>query len=143
MAHGIDTGLDFTPCERGGLSSKIFSQTIPGAAALALSALFGVWILYLRPAAPNAVEAPAAAPAVALASNPYGRLFDPRSSSGSTPVSLARNFPLELNLEPVPPAPSAAIAEQERPASAGRCPIRRARTFASTASYRVRIAGKP
>jgi hypothetical protein len=67
MAQGIDTGLDFTPCERG-LSSKIFSQIIPGAAALALSALFGVWILYLRPAAPNAVEAPAAAPAVALAS---------------------------------------------------------------------------
>src|SRR5208283_283291 len=119
MAHGIDKGLDFTPCERGGLPSKIFFQTIPGAAALALSALFGVWILYLRPAAPNAVEA--AAPAVALASNPYGRLFDPRSSSGSTPVSLARNFPLELNLEPVPPPPSAAIAEQENvlPAPAG------------------------
>ena len=121
MAHGIDTGLDFTPCERGGLSSKIFSQTIPGAAALALSALFGVWSLYLRPAAPNAVEAPAAAPAVAIASNPYGRLFDPRSSSGSTPVSLAQNFPLELNLKPVSPAPSAAIVEQESvlPASAG------------------------
>ena len=121
MAHGIDTGLDFTPCERGGLSSKIFSQTIPGAAALALSALFSIWILYLRPAAPNAVEAPAAAPAVALASNPYGRLFDPRSSSGSTPVSLAQNFPLELNLKPVSPAPSAAIVEQESvlPASAG------------------------
>jgi hypothetical protein len=121
MAHEIDMDLDFTLCERGGLSSKIFSRTIPGAAALALSALFGVWILYLRPAAPNAVEAPAAAPAVALASNPYGRLFDPRSSSGLTPVSLARNFSLELNLEPVPPAPSAAIAEQENvlPAPAG------------------------
>ncbi len=74
MAQGIDKGLDFTPCERGRLSLKIFSQIIPGAAALALSALFGVWILYLRPAAPNAVEAPAAAPAVALASNPYGGL---------------------------------------------------------------------
>ena len=121
MAHEIDMDLDFTLCERGGLSSKIFSRTIPGAAAIALSALFGVWILYLRPAAPNAVEAPAAAPAVALASNPYGRLFDPRSSSGLTPVSLARNFSLELNLEPVPPAPSAAIAEQENvlPAPAG------------------------
>ena len=62
MTQGIDTGLDFIPCERGRLFSKIFSQTIPGAVALALSALFGVWILYVRPAAaPNAVEAPAAA----------------------------------------------------------------------------------
>ena len=122
MARGIDRGLDFNPCERGRLFSKIFSQTIPGALALALSALFGVWILYLRPAAaPYAVEAPAAAPAVALASNPYGGLFDPRSSSGSTPVSLAKNFPLESNLKPVPPAPSAAIAERENvlPAPAG------------------------
>jgi hypothetical protein len=122
MTRVIDRGLDFIPYERGRLFSKILSQTIPGAVALALSALFGVWILYLRPAAaPHAVEAPAAAPAVALASNPYGGLFDPRSSSGSTPVSLARNFPLELNLKPVPPAPSAAIAEQENvlPAPAG------------------------
>ena len=122
MARGIDKGPDFTPRERGRLFSKIFSQTIPGALTLALSALFGVWILYLRPAAaPYAVEAPAAAPAVALASNPYGGLFDSRSSSGSTPVSLAKNFPLELNLKPVPPAPSAAIAEPEHvlPALAG------------------------
>src|ERR1700730_12717322 len=59
MARGIDRGLDFIPRERGRLFSKIFSQTIPGALALALSALFGVWILYLRPAgAPYAVEAP-------------------------------------------------------------------------------------
>jgi Protein of unknown function (DUF2778) len=122
MARGIDRGLDFIPCERGRLFSKIFSQTIPGAVALALSALFGVWILYLRPAAaPYAVEAPAAAPAIAIASNPYGGLFDPRSSSGSTPVSLAKNFPLELNLKPVPPSPSAAIAKRENvlPAPAG------------------------
>jgi hypothetical protein len=86
-----------------------------------LSVLFGVWILYVRPAAfPYAAEAPAAAPAVALASNPYGGLFDSRSSSGS-PVSLAKNFLLELNLKPVPPAPSAAIAEPEHvlPALAG------------------------
>src|SRR5712671_1568921 len=87
MARGIDRGLDFIPRERGRLFSKIFSQTIPGALALALSGLFGVWMLYLRPAAaPYAVEAPAAAPAAALATNPYGGL-SPRSSSGSTPVS--------------------------------------------------------
>jgi hypothetical protein len=65
MARGIDRGLDFIPRERGRLFSKIFSQTIPGALALALSALFGVWILYVRPAAaPYAVEAPARRSAV-------------------------------------------------------------------------------
>ena len=114
MARRIDRGFDFIPCERGRLFSKIFSQTIPGALALALSALFGVWILYLRPAAARyAVEAPAAAPAVALASNPYGGLFDPRSSSGSTPVSLAQSFPLKSTFGSILPTPAAAIAEPE------------------------------
>src|ERR1700730_3564138 len=47
-----DSDLDFIPCERGRLSWRIFSPTIPGALAFALSALFGVWILYLHPAAP-------------------------------------------------------------------------------------------
>jgi hypothetical protein len=87
MAQGIDTGLDFAPCERGRLSSKIFSQIIPCAAALALSALFGFWILYLRLAAPNAVEAPAAAHAtvsssiwsVSKRSSAVGRLMRARS----------------------------------------------------------------
>src|SRR5580700_1471153 len=114
MARGINRGLDFIPRERGPLFSKIFSQTIPGALTLALSALFGVWILYLRPAAaPYAVEAPAAAPAVALASNPYGGLFDPRSSSGYAPVSLAQSLPLKSTFESILPAPAAAIAEPE------------------------------
>jgi hypothetical protein len=96
MAQGIDRGLDFIPCERGRLSWRIFSQTIPGAIALALSVLFGVWILYVRSAAaPNVVEAPAVAPAVTFTSNPYGGLFDPRFSSGSTPVSFAQSLPLK------------------------------------------------
>jgi Protein of unknown function (DUF2778) len=112
MARGIDKGLDFIPCERGRLSWRIFSPTIPGALALALSALFGVWILYLRPASARyAIEAPAAAPAVA--SNPYGGLFDPRSSSGYTPVSLAQSFPLKSTFESILPAPASAIAEPE------------------------------
>ena len=51
MAQGIDRGLDFIPGERGRLFPNIFSQTIPGVAALALSGLFGVWIFYVRPAA--------------------------------------------------------------------------------------------
>ncbi len=112
MPRGIDRGLDFIPCERGCLSWRIFSQTIPGALALALSALFGVWILYLRPAAAP-LEGPAAAPAVALAPNPYGGLFNPRFSSGSTPVSLVQSLPLESTFKSILPAPAVAIAELE------------------------------
>ncbi len=68
----------------------------------------------MRPAAaPNVVEAPAAAPAVTVASNPYGALFDPRLSSGSTPVSLAQSLPLKSTFEFTLPAPAAAIAEPE------------------------------
>jgi hypothetical protein len=114
MAQVIDRGLDFIPCERGHLSWRIFSPAIPGALALALSALFGVWILYLRPAAaPNGVEAPAVALVVTFASNPYGALFDPRFSSGSTPVSLAQSFPLRATFESILPVSAAAIAEPE------------------------------
>jgi Protein of unknown function (DUF2778) len=112
MTH--DTSLDFIPCERGRLSWRIFSQTIPGAVALALSVLFGVWILYVRPTAfPNVVEAPVVAAAVSFAPNPYGGLFDPRLSSGSTPVSLAQSFPPKSTFESILPAPAAAIAEPE------------------------------
>jgi hypothetical protein len=114
MARGIDTGLDFIPCECSRLSWRIFSQAIPGALALVLSILFGVWILYVRPAAfPNVVEAPAVAAAVSFAPNPYGGLFDPKLSSGSTPVSLAQSFPLKSTFESILPAPAAASAEPE------------------------------
>jgi Protein of unknown function (DUF2778) len=114
MTHGIDTPHNFIPFERGRLSRKIFSQTIPGAVILASSVLVGVWMQYVPPvASPNVVEAPAVAPAVTVASNPYGALFDPRFSSGSTTVSLAQSFPLDSNLELAPSAPSVAIAEPE------------------------------
>jgi Protein of unknown function (DUF2778) len=114
MARVIGRGLDFIPCGRNHLFLKIFSQTVPGALALAASVLFGVWILYLRPAAaPYGVEAPAAAPAVTLASNPYGGLFDPRSSSGSAPDSLAQSLPLKSTFDSILPVPAAAIAEPE------------------------------
>jgi Protein of unknown function (DUF2778) len=112
MTH--DRGRDFIPCERGRLSGRIFSQTIPGAFALALSILFGVWILYVCPAAfPKVVEAPAVAAAISFAPNPYGGLFDPRLSSGSAPVSLAQSFPLKSTFESILQAPAAAIAEPE------------------------------
>jgi hypothetical protein len=114
MTHGIDTPHNFIPFERGRLSRKIFSQTVPGAVILASSVLVGVWMQYVRPGvAPTVVETPAVAPAVTVASNPYGALFDPRSSSGSPPVSLARSFPLDSNLVFAPSAPTVAVAEPE------------------------------
>jgi hypothetical protein len=112
MARGIDRGGDFVPCEHGRFSWRIFSLTIPGAIALALSVLFGVWILYVRPAAAP-VEVPAVATALSFAPNPYGGLFDPRFSSGFTPVSLAQSLPLKSTFESILPAPAAAIAEPE------------------------------
>ncbi|MGH6873361.1 MAG: hypothetical protein ACREHE_17830, partial [Rhizomicrobium sp.] len=121
MAQGIDTGLDFVPRERGRFFSIVPSLTIPCAAAFAFGALLGACILHWRSATgSNTIEAPGPAPA--LASNPYGGLVDPRSFSGSKSVSVAQNFPLKLNLEPISPAPSAVIAEQENvagPAPAG------------------------
>lgn len=101
------------PHKRGRLFSRIFSQTVPGSAALAVSVLFGVWTLYVRPAAPHAVEAPATKPAAAATSNPYGALFDPRSILASTPVSLGQSFPLVASFEPSPQAPSPGTAEPE------------------------------
>jgi Protein of unknown function (DUF2778) len=112
MARGIDRSLDFIPCERGRLSWRIFSPTIPGALALAVSVLFGVWILYVRPAAAPVV-APAVATAVSFAPNPYGGLFDPRFSSGSTPVSFVQSLPLKSTFDSILPVPAAAIAEPE------------------------------
>jgi len=114
MTHGIDTPHGFIPFERDRLSRRILSHTVPGVAALALSALVGVWMLYMRPAAPpNVAKAPAVAPAATVASNPYGGLFDPGFSSGSTPVSLAQSVPLGSTFESIPPASSVAFAELE------------------------------
>jgi Protein of unknown function (DUF2778) len=117
MTYWIDTPNNFTPLERREpihFSRKIFSLTVPGAVTLALSVLFGVWTLYVRPAAPHAVEAPATKPAATLASNPYGALFDPKLFSDATPDSLAQSFPLEASFEPIPAARPAATAEPEK-----------------------------
>jgi Protein of unknown function (DUF2778) len=120
MEQWIDRDFDYIPSERVRLSSKIFSKTIPGVVALSLSASFGFWMLYVRPAtvihalnAPAPAAAPASTPALTVASaDPYGMLFDPRSL-GDAPVSLAKNFPLALSPDPVLPAPPTVIAEQE------------------------------
>ncbi|MGA2793039.1 MAG: tlde1 domain-containing protein [Roseiarcus sp.] len=92
MSQGIaaPTGLVAFDC---GVSRQILSRTVPGAVALALGALFGVWIIYLRPVVapdfrpPSLASAPNSAPAIA--SNPYGALVDPRSSSGSAPAAAS------------------------------------------------------
>jgi Protein of unknown function (DUF2778) len=112
-----ETSLHFIPYKRR-LLTPIFSRTVPGAVALASTALFGVWTLLVRPAAPHAVEPPATGPTATIASNPYGELFDPRFVSGSAPVSLMQSFPLEASLEPIQPAPSVATAEPENVATA-------------------------
>jgi Protein of unknown function (DUF2778) len=114
MIQGIGAPLGFISFDRRRLSRTIFSLTVPGAGALALSVLWGVWMLHVRPdAAPKVAKAPAVASALTVASNPYGALFDPRFFSGSMPVSPSKSFPLESNLESIPPAPSAAIPEPE------------------------------
>ena len=137
MTYGFDTPIDFIPLERGRLSRRnpFFSQIAPGAAILALGALFGYWTLYVRPApAPKLARAPTVAAPVRVASNPYGALADPRSASDATPASsssgstsalLAEPFPLEASLEPNSPEPSAAGAEPDSaaPESAESAPL--------------------
>jgi hypothetical protein len=124
MTRAFDTAHNFNSLDRGRLSLKIFSLTVPGAVALALSVSVGVWMEYLRPdsrptAAPglvidvDVVEAPAVAPPVKVVENPYGALFDPRSSSGAPPVSFARSFPLVAEVEPTPPTVVAVVEEPE------------------------------
>lgn len=117
MTYRIDAIHEFAPTPCGRSHRGIFSYTLPGAAALTLGALFGVWILYLHPTdvpdVYNAIKAPAAAPAVASASDPYGALFDPRTAPASPQVSLAQRFPLQPELESDPPSAAAANAERE------------------------------
>ena len=136
MTQLVDSDFGSIPSRRAHVFSKFCARTIPGVAALTVSAFFGVWTLYLTPVnnrrffelsaptaapAPVIAAAPAAAPAITVASNPYGGLFDPRSISGSAQVSLAKNFPLDLAFQPVAQAPSTTIADQEdvSPAPAG------------------------
>ena len=116
MTYGIGTPDDFIPSNGGRLSRKIVSQTVPGAVILAMTVLVGPWMLHMRPVpvtSRKVAKAPTVAPAVTVASNPYGALFDPRFSSGSTPVSLAESFPLQSSFESISPAPTAVTAEPE------------------------------
>lgn len=98
---------------RDGLFSRLLSQTVPGASALTVSALFGTWTLYGQPpATPKAPEATA----IAYAPNPNSVLFDPELISGLTPGSLAQSSLPNSNFTSLNPAPSAAVAELENEA---------------------------
>jgi hypothetical protein len=115
MTRAIVRSLDFVPADRGRLSRKIFAHTIPGALILASSAWLGTLMLPMHPAAaPKEARAPAVAPAVNVASNAHGLLFDPGFFSNSTPVALSQGVPRELDVELVSPAPFPAIAEPEK-----------------------------
>jgi hypothetical protein len=115
MIQGISAPRGLVSFGRNRINREIFSLTVLGSSALALSLLAGGWTPDARPvAAANVAETPAVASALTLASNPYGApLVDLRSRSRSTSVSLLQSSPLEANLESIPPTSSAAIPERE------------------------------
>ena len=107
MTQGIHAPHGFISFD----SRRLFSQTVLGAGALALS-LFGVWMLHPRPVAPKVVKAPAATSAPTVAANPCGALLvDLRFSSRSTTASLSQSVRLEAKVEPAPSTPPAVIPE--------------------------------
>lgn len=133
MVYGADAPVALIGSDRRrrfGASAGILARTAPGAAVLALGALFGVWTLYLHPAptpkaevpsvevaraeAPN--DAPQTSPAAVAAANPFGALFDPRPSTGARPGSLAQSLPLQASLESAAPAPAGEDAGAQEPA---------------------------
>ena len=87
-------------CRR--LFRQFFSQTLPMAVALVLSAMAGAWIVTL----------PFTASAPIVASNPRGPPpLGLAPSARLTPVSLAQGLSVGSNLAPIPPAPPAAMPE--------------------------------
>ncbi len=109
--QAISIQAGFISFDQSRLARKIFSLTLPGIGALALSVAMGSWILYLRPVAPphfaptpaiESAPSPAAESAPTVATQPYGGLFDP----GPAPGSLAQKFELQAQLESTPLAPS-------------------------------------
>jgi hypothetical protein len=108
MTDGIHTQYDFIPSGHArSYWTRCFSQAVPGVVIVALSALFGVWTLYIHPADnPGVGATPNATPTAALASETkgdasvYGALFDPGFASGAAPASLGQSFPLSASLEP-------------------------------------------
>lgn len=132
MMQGVDTQAEFMSFDRGRVSDRFFSLTVPGAAALVLSALAGAWLLETRPdlASKRAEAARPAAPvatAAKIKADPklygalfdpvaFGALFDPQYSS-TTPTTFADSFPLRAALEPMLAADSPAPPQEPAEAS--------------------------
>jgi hypothetical protein len=120
MIRSNSASLDLGSVDYGRLSRRLFSQTIPGAVALALSAAAGAWIVHSLPmSGPGGAKAPVAARQTIVATrvvmsppaadpSPYGALFDPGFSSEMTPASLGRDSFAGSSFKPFAPAPSAA-----------------------------------
>jgi hypothetical protein len=115
MMQSIDAPMGLIAFDWRRLPQQFLVRTAPGAAALAVGALVGAWILHTLPAAaPKIVKAPAVksitvASLATIAANPYGALVDPGFSRSPTPAPLGKSRSLEANLTPAPPAPSVAI----------------------------------
>jgi hypothetical protein len=124
MIEQTAESLDFVSFDGRRLYRQILSHTVPGAAALAFSALVSGWILHALPDnTPKAAKAPPVssrvlAPAKVVVSNPYGALINPGFSFGPKPSSLAAGFSSQPSSEPVSPTRSAAIEEQQSVAPA-------------------------
>jgi Protein of unknown function (DUF2778) len=113
MTQLIETSYQNFPCNRGRLFSPIVSRTVPGAIALTLSALFGAWIILVRPAARNEAKAPAITTAIELASNSHRELFDPEFIKGANPFLHGESVPLQARLEADSPQTSAEVTQAD------------------------------
>ena len=132
MIRSNSASLDFGPTDFGRVSRRLFSKTVPGAAALVLSAAAGAWIVHSLPIASSGVQASVTAgrqPVVATRSltpatapvdtSPYGALFDPGFSSKLSPASLGQDSLAGSGFKPFVPAPvAAATPASSAPASA-------------------------
>src|ERR1700752_2128313 len=88
--------------KRRHLSSRAFSQAVPGGIAAALGALFGAWLLDLHGASRDSEKTAAAEPVPVLASYTHGELFDPTFIRGSIAGPLAQSVALEASRESIP-----------------------------------------
>jgi hypothetical protein len=147
MIRSNSASLEMGSADFGRVSRRLLSKTIPGAAALVLSAAAGAWIVHSLPIAPSAkaptpvaaakAAPPAAAPrqvaaatrsltpATAVDTSPYGALFDPGFSSGLTPASLSKDSLAGPGFKPfvlAPAAPAPATVAATAPVAAPATP---------------------
>jgi Protein of unknown function (DUF2778) len=130
--QGILTTFDDISFDSDRDSRRVFLQIAPGLAAVAASIIWvGAWALHTRPAGvpdffmPRTAPVRAPAPEATVASNPYGKIFDPgflslnpygeifdpRFISGSKPAAL--DFSFQASLEGAEPALVTAIPQPE------------------------------